>query len=355
MRETMNQSHNASKSRAHWASRAAAIVLLATAAQAAVTGESTAGVRATVVDARELTESAKLSADARWMDFVSRDGFELRMLVAPTEDEILNPSFDGRLHPLQPAQVAAALEELRPMGGADIGVTFYCLPGLPQEIAGSFSVGREVFLSPTLAPSKLTQIAATVVHELGHAVQHDRMPADDSQGWSMYRELRRLDSAVHTAGAAHRNRPAEIFAEDFRVLYGGSLSNYSGTLENHALIDPASVRGLSEFFTGLLEGAYARGRLLTEVGNYPNPFNPSTSIEVRLRPEQVALGAPVKIDIFDLRGRRVRNFPSVPASDVVLVPWDGSDDRGQTVASGRYAYRVRVAQETVVGSMLLIQ
>ncbi len=317
--------------------------------------EGRAALRPEVIDASSLTKSGTTTPDGRWLDFVSRDGYPLRLLISPDPSDILNPAFDGQLHPVRAGQVREALAETRELEGGPTEVVFYCLPGLPEKVGRSFSVGREVFLSPTFGPAALPQIAATVVHELGHVVQHDRIPSLDSRAWRTYRDLRGLDPQTFRADAVHRNRPKEIFAEDFRMLYGGALANYSGSHENHDLVDPARVEGLTEYFHALLVGGYSEGRPVAEVSNHPNPFNPQTTIEIRLRPEQIAVAPRVKVDIYDLRGRRVRNFDPIPAASVILLPWDGSDDRGQSVASGRYTYRVQVANESVFGSMVLLQ
>ena len=47
------------------------------------------------------------------------------------------------------------------------------------------------------------------------------------------------------------NRPHEIFAEDFRALFGGPTANYSGTIENPGLVHPGAVPGLAAFFLNL--------------------------------------------------------------------------------------------------------
>ncbi len=70
--------------------------------------------------------------------------------------------------------------------------------------------------------------------------------------------------------------------------------------------------------------------------NFPNPFNPSTTIQIKL-PEQSDL----RLTIFDLLGREIRSFEyeKVPRGSHQVV-WDGKDERGMQVASGVYFYRL---------------
>ncbi len=69
----------------------------------------------------------------------------------------------------------------------------------------------------------------------------------------------------------------------------------------------------------------------------PNPFNPTTRVEVVLTSAQRATVA-----VFDLRGRRVRVLHDgpLPAGATGLV-WDGRDERGAPAASGTYVCRLR--------------
>lgn len=89
----------------------------------------------------------------------------------------------------------------------------------------------------------------------------------------------------------------------------------------------------------------AASRVATLYGNSPNPFNPETSIRYEL-----AQDSPVRLEIYDAAGHRVRqleNAPSRPAG-VHEVRWNGRDDRGATVPSGVYLYRLQAGtfQET---------
>ena len=77
--------------------------------------------------------------------------------------------------------------------------------------------------------------------------------------------------------------------------------------------------------------------------NYPNPFNPATTI-----PLSVPDGAEtVDVAIYNLLGQFVRQVWSGPlAAGEHRLTWDGRDDKGQLVASGAYLYQVRVRLRT---------
>jgi len=71
--------------------------------------------------------------------------------------------------------------------------------------------------------------------------------------------------------------------------------------------------------------------------NTPNPFNPSTSLELEIP----AGGADVDVAVYDVSGRRVAVLHSghLEAGRHSLL-WTGADERGNTVASGVYFARM---------------
>lgn len=71
--------------------------------------------------------------------------------------------------------------------------------------------------------------------------------------------------------------------------------------------------------------------------NYPNPFNPSTTI-----PFTLSRPAPVAVDVLGVDGRHVATLftGELPAGTHELR-WSGRDESGLPVASGVYLYRLR--------------
>jgi hypothetical protein len=71
--------------------------------------------------------------------------------------------------------------------------------------------------------------------------------------------------------------------------------------------------------------------------NYPNPFNPQTSLTL-----SVARASVVHVDIYDALGRRVwsRERQVTRPGRVVLI-WDGRDQSGEKVSTGLYWARIR--------------
>jgi len=87
------------------------------------------------------------------------------------------------------------------------------------------------------------------------------------------------------------------------------------------------------------------------VGNYPNPFNPSTVVVFSLAKQGF-----VEIDVFNIKGERVKRLVNgLYGVGKHRVVWDGADDMGRGVGSGVYFYRLRAGGVVDVRKMLLVK
>ena len=85
--------------------------------------------------------------------------------------------------------------------------------------------------------------------------------------------------------------------------------------------------------------------------NYPNPFNPNTSFRFTL-----AKSSKVKIEIFNIVGQRVRTLVDEDMkAGAYVAEWDGQDDKGVSVSSGIYFYRMQAADFSEMKKMLLVK
>lgn len=85
------------------------------------------------------------------------------------------------------------------------------------------------------------------------------------------------------------------------------------------------------------------------LGNYPNPFNPTTTIAFNL-----ATGVDVHLAVYDVSGRLVRGLVhgDVAAGRYAIL-WDGTDDAGRVVGSGVYFYRLEAGELRETRTMVM--
>ena len=88
--------------------------------------------------------------------------------------------------------------------------------------------------------------------------------------------------------------------------------------------------------------------------NYPNPFNPETWI-----PYQLSKPADVKLTIYDINGRIVRDLDlghqraGIYQSRARAAHWDGRNTQGEPVASGLYFYTLKAGEFSATRKMLI--
>ena len=112
------------------------------------------------------------------------------------------------------------------------------------------------------------------------------------------------------------------------------------------------------------------------LGNYPNPFNPETTIKFRIvdchaslamiePPNPIPLSSgegrgegltTVKIDIFNIKGQKVRSLVNgdYPSGEHSVI-WNGTDDHNSPVTSGIYFYKITAGDFSTTKKMLLMK
>lgn len=280
-------------------------------------------------------------------------GRYFRVITRVDDPGIYNKG-DGHFHPFSESKVLDDLAALK-YPALDFDVTVYLLPYPRRELLVSSTSGNEMFLSPHVLDIASSVSAYIVSHEMGHVVHNQYMPPGSS-GWNRYRKVRGItDTSRFNDDAPHAFRPREIFAEDFRVLFGSEEAAFGGHIENSEISMPRDVPGLENFFIALGTPSNRFEPRLT-ASSFPNPFNPDTRIHVELPNELVSDGAPVTVQIYDVRGALVRElYDGAAASGIVDVGWDGTDQNGRRVASATYFVLVRSGRARATVKLVMIK
>ncbi len=191
----------------------------------------------------------------------------------------------------------------------------------------------------------------TISREAGGAVALNWMsPEERVEGYHIYRashlhgQFVRINAAAVTdTFAVDPDPPVEKCVYMVRALKleqsaSGSYFNLAaGVLDS---IDSATT----------LPGGTLPARLhLAEC--YPNPFNPETVIHFELAEE-----SPVRLDIFDVRGRKVRGIhQGILSAGHYSFRWNGLDSGGLSLPSGIYFTRLEAGNENRNRKMILIR
>jgi len=97
-----------------------------------------------------------------------------------------------------------------------------------------------------------------------------------------------------------------------------------------------------------------------ELRNYPNPFNPTTTICFNLNTETTENA---ELIIYNLKGQKVKDLtPSLCHPELVegrggyscIVTWNGTDGNNQPVSSGVYLYKLIIDEKVVANKKMLL-
>lgn len=85
--------------------------------------------------------------------------------------------------------------------------------------------------------------------------------------------------------------------------------------------------------------------------NFPNPFNPSTTIQYELVKQEF-----VELEIYNQVGQKIRTLINANhKAGEFSIAWGGMDDTGNQVASGIYYYKLTSSGKFVTKQMILLK
>ena len=108
--------------------------------------------------------------------------------------------------------------------------------------------------------------------------------------------------------------------------------------------------GSNNYTSGLTDNIVLGSQLY---GNYPNPFNPETSISYSVfQPQHV------KLEVYNMKGQLVKtllNKQVETANTKLNVVWNGRDNNNNQVSSGIYLYKLVTDNYTKTNKMILMK
>lgn len=248
-------------------------------------------------------------------------------------------------HPMAEADVEAAIRGIQfPLETFQFEV--FILPFPPSKLAGSSASNRCLFLAPGIRDYTPEEVHFVVSHEMGHLVQAELMPDSDRPMWTRYRALRGIaDTAVFGARAEHARRPHEIFAEDFRYLFGDEAARYTGGIENSSLALPTANPQVRTFFLALYSGRPAAGIATLQLAAGPNPTRGRIRLTYSIESTSDGSSAGglrrVRLEVFAPDGRRVAQTVDADQRDgTYSVELDARGAQGRGLPVGTWFARL---------------
>lgn len=179
------------------------------------------------------------------------------------------------------------------------------------------------------------------VNNLGFEVYRS---AEETGNYAM---IASFENTPALQGGGNSNTAREYTYEDAIISNGGTYwyqiadVDYQGVRTFHG---PVSAQA-----PDLIPEAYALRP------NYPNPFNPETTIRFEV-PADPASNGKIALTIYNNLGMAVRSLVSGSVQPGIhTVKWDGRNDRGDQMASGIYFLRLQAGSFVQTQKMLLVR
>lgn len=152
--------------------------------------------------------------------------------------------------------------------------------------------------------------------------------------------------------------PPGLMEGRFRVGHRGhpNLPFFSGNIDHLKMWNyyrsPEEDPALWSYATAIDESDISGVLYKFELyNNYPNPFNPKTTIKFSTPELQK-----IELTVYDILGKKVKTLISkkLPAGKY-KTQWDGTNSTGNPVASGLYIYKLKGENRSITKKMLLVR
>ena len=167
-----------------------------------------------------------------------------------------------------------------------------------------------------------------------------------------------LDITVHgeTTSVASFSAPLSSFGGMSGVVYASGFMSPAETDSSFTLI-LTTPSGYAETLPSSSSALSAENLTISVpndfalLQNFPNPFNPTTSITYHLQ-----TSSPTSVTIYDLMGNKVKDlFSGLENPGYKSINWDATDNNGDLVSSGIYFYKLQVGESFDIKRMMYLK
>jgi len=154
--------------------------------------------------------------------------------------------------------------------------------------------------------------------------------------YKIYRDNVMIAEDVYAANYTDLNVPADVYIYQVKAVYDG---DYESEFSNEAEVT------VTEAGNNLIP-------LVTSLeGNYPNPFNPTTTIKFGLSED-----SQVRLDVYNIKGEKIITLvDGYLKAEFHSIVWDGTDSSSKPVSSGVYFYKMQSEKYNSTKKMILMK
>ena len=223
----------------------------------------------------------------------------------------------------------------------------------------NYRLTRGIFVDGLTMPASQRKVYFSRWVDTGKHIEFELLVSYRDSATGAYGDPMRLNINSHPADSIPWYNPGNLGYDGFPSVTGdgkflffesdreldSSGNNYHDIYMSRLLIDehgnPVSVHQQPEWPPEAF-------RLYQ---NFPNPFNPATTIEFDLPHDAI-----VRLEVFNLLGEEVATLAqSTESVGRHKVVWNGRDRNDNPVSSGVYFYSLHAGQETITRKLILLR
>lgn len=151
---------------------------------------------------------------------------------------------------------------------------------------------------------------------------------------------------------------SDIETATYNVSNLEPFTRYYWRVRAHNNVGNSGWSGINQFVTAQIVSNENDIAQLTNsyTGNYPNPFNPETTISFTVGKSSKGDTQQVIARIYNLKGQLVNELVNDRlTSNKYKYSWKGNDNSGRSVASGVYYLQLQIGDDTKTGKMVLMK
>lgn len=227
--------------------------------------------------------------------------------------------------------------------------TVYVTNGAGLDLPGTpFSIGANVECTPVVARFDNDNYAGIIFGDNSGYLHSVRVNGAESPNFPMY-----LGGNMKISAALDdidRDGDLDIVVSNFNGYYVVDIKRPAQKIEWACYLGTYNRSGNIYQSTPNLDPIGIPQTTMLK-GAYPNPFNPTTNIGFSL-----AEPSDVSIQIYNQKGQMIKSLLAEyrPAGDHSVV-WNGTDENGQSMASGIYYFRMQSGKYSSTRKMILMK
>ncbi|HWR83234.1 MAG TPA: FlgD immunoglobulin-like domain containing protein [Candidatus Deferrimicrobium sp.] len=225
--------------------------------------------------------------------------------------------------------------------------TAFSLTGLPVRLGAGETISKNFrFPIPPIVPSGEYVLCVTATSGQAVATSCQTVIVEGGGGGIPFQACGILVQRVNCVLFAPFGQPLWVALDNYGAFLPGDSVCVSGELVINCQTTCVGALACVENVT-ISPWHFPKAA----IGNYPNPFNPSTTISFEL-----PVAGHVRLTIYNSLGQQVRTLVNEKmGAGGHLIEWDGTDDLGSRLASGAYFYRLEAGDVVERKTMLMIK